>query len=279
MEQNIELKDAIAAEVIVERVQSHEDTKDLKIQFNQGKPIKIPEPALIPGAATDYMFHASIRVPVPLSYLNDGSDNRFRLTVAEEQSWDWPQNLVYGLVLRVYYQNNVTDVPELRCKGCGDPTKNTLSLSLASTEGVNISKIEYIGLYEDVNPQGDGQYRQWQFRYHRGERTQVLATAASAGTSAIADLSWMPSQSLPAYVSALVTNASGVVSMTAPVEIVQRDGNHSVNLVKPSGQDAFWTTRNGEHAQELTLDLPWGRQLRQRHIGAVGALAIRREWR
>ncbi|MCG2461626.1 VCBS repeat-containing protein [Flavobacteriaceae bacterium F89] len=257
LNQNIDLENAIGAEVFVERVQCHEDTKDLKIQFNKGKALRLPEPATIPKPATDYMFHANIKVPVPLSELKSGNSNSFKLTVAKEQNWDWPQNLVYGVVLRIYYKNESPTQHIAQISGIseGDALGNTVNLTLKSNDLDNIAKVDYIGLYEDINVQGDGKYLQWQFNYHRGHIANNIGSSTSAPFSVVWNTSWLPDQDHPIQLTALATDKNGMIHVLPMVKDLHLDRNYSVTLIKPYGQQPKWTTRSGEHSEYL--DIPF----------------------
>ena len=252
---DVDLKGAAAAEVIVERIQSHEDTKNLRISFNEGNLIKIPEPARIPEPRTDYMFHTNIRVPVPLSDIKHG-DNSFKLTVDPHQRWDWPQNLVYGIVLRVYYSSNVGNENQHKIVGLEEngTIAEELSLSLSGEDLEQFERVRYIGLYNDVNYQGDGQYRQWQQDLHRGQPTIFIGESTAPPYKVHWDTEWIPDQSKGMAISALLTDKEGKTRVLQPVTGLSLDRDHRVSLIKPSQQDPFWTTRNDVHKE--TLEIP-----------------------
>ncbi|MGB6152938.1 MAG: VCBS repeat-containing protein [Pricia sp.] len=251
---DIDLKNATAAEVIVERVQSHEDTKNLRIQFNEGAPIPLPEPATIPEPATDYMFHTNVRVPVPVTTLNEGTTNAFRLRVDPEQSWNWPQNIIYGITLRIYY-TNTSDNAVAKIAGLqdGDSLGTEVKLSLTGDQLSKIAKVEYIGLYEDVNLQGDGKYRQWQYRYHRALLESHIGTSETAPFAVNWDTAWIPDQAEPIKITARVTRNNGLIEILAPVDGLELKRDASVALLKPYGQPPFWTTRNKAYDEYLNV--------------------------
>jgi len=255
LNQNIDLENAIGAEVIVERVQSHEDTKDLKIQFNEGKPIRLPEPNSIPDTATNYMFHSNIKVPVPLSDLKQGDENSFKMTVIKEQSWDWPQNIIYGIVLRVYYAADEKKSPIAKISGIqtGSSLGDEVTLSIDTEDPSKIAKVDYIGRFEDVNVQGDGKYLQWQYRYHRGKITDHIGSSEQVPYATTFKTEWLPDQQQPLEISAVVTGVDGFKHILPSVKNLTLNRNHAVKLVKPYGQPAYWTTRSKEHKQHLNI--------------------------
>ncbi|NAS12312.1 FG-GAP repeat domain-containing protein [Poritiphilus flavus] len=251
----VNLQDALRAEVFVERVQSHEDTKELRIQFNKGVPLLLPEPGTIPARATDYMFHFNSRIALSLSQLKQGQ-NAFRLTVSEEQSWDWPQNIIYGLVLRVYYPEDRI-VPVLKSSGISSEgqIKDVIDLEIEPLQGIETARVDYIGFYEDVNWKGDGKYLDWQYRYHRGQLANHIGSATKPPFKFKWNTSWLPDQLDPIKIMALVKDINGITRVSTVLEGSMIDRTKSVSLIKPYGQDAFWTTRNGVHTEYL--DLPF----------------------
>ncbi|WP_299534851.1 VCBS repeat-containing protein [Ulvibacterium sp.] len=257
LNQELDLENAISAEVIVERVQSHEDTKDLKIQFNNGKPLRLPEPGTIPNPPTDYMFHANVRASIPLSDLRQGLDNHFKLTVAKEQSWDWPQNLVYGIVLRVYYSSDEKKNPIAKISGIrsNEVLGNNVILSLAGEQLGEITSVDYIGHFEDVNVQGDGRYRQWQYKHYRGKLGKSIGSSSKAPFEVVWNTEWIPDQNGPLTVTALVGDNKGFTHVLPFIENLSLKREHSVLLAKPYAQEPFWTTRDGEHSQ--LFDIPF----------------------
>ncbi len=256
LDADVDLSKVIGAEVIVERVQSHEDTKNLTIQFNGGKPIPLPEPVLISKPATDYMFHSNIRVPVAIADLKAGNQNTFKLKVNKDQAWGWPQNLIYGVVLRLYYASDRATAygvqKSARMKRVFDGTnqKEVLSEVIYNMiDAPDIASVEYIGLFEDVNLQGDGKYRQWQFRHHRGKREGQLGIRYEAPFEMRLNPDILPDQLDPVRIIALATDTNGLTRVIPVDNGLKIKRNHSVTLLKPWKQPPFWTTRNGEHEQ------------------------------
>lgn len=45
-------------------------------------------------------------IDLPLSALKTGDANRFRITLDKPQRWGIPQNMMYGMVVRVYYKSS-----------------------------------------------------------------------------------------------------------------------------------------------------------------------------
>ncbi|MCP9237833.1 VCBS repeat-containing protein [Lewinella sp. JB7] len=239
------------AEVVVQRVQSHEDTKSLQISFNDGPWIDIPEPATIPHPATDYMFHANVSVPVPPSTLLGGA-NRFKLRVADVQSWGWPQNLIYGVTLRTYMRNvPPVDAPALTVERAGTEAYD-LSLE-GGTEDVR--RVEYVGRYTGVDPAGHGRARRFHYRLHGPGVDGHLGTATTPPFSVRWNTEWLPDQELPVEISARVHYRDGSIRLLEPRSVVHADRDASVYFARPAGVPAFWVTRNRAYSQNFHLPL------------------------
>jgi hypothetical protein len=103
LEHDFDLENATKAEVVVEKILCHDGTTGLAIQINDSDCIYIPEPAAIPAPQSVYQHHFYPTVRIPLSCLNQGKDNQFQMKVDTKHPWNWPQNLIYGVHFRIYY--------------------------------------------------------------------------------------------------------------------------------------------------------------------------------
>ncbi len=250
----IDLENAFHAEVIIERVQSHEDTKNLSISFNNNAYHIVPEPSNIPERATDYMFHTNIRIPIPLSDLISGDKNIFQLKVDKEQAWNWPQNLIYGIILRVYYTKDKAEFQaEIEEIDTSDIHKEKIHLRLKSPKLTNIAKVDYFGFYEDVNWNGDGVYRSWQFDYQQGKIQNHIGFSSAPPFDVYWSTQWIPDQYRPIKLIARVETDQGLIFMTPEIDNLILKRNYQVFLAKPYQQPPFWVTRNGEHNSYVNI--------------------------
>lgn len=71
-----DLEHATKAEMSFERVQSHVDTRGLRLQVNDSDWLPILPPSKIPNPATNYMLHDCPMVKIPLRHLT-ADDQRF----------------------------------------------------------------------------------------------------------------------------------------------------------------------------------------------------------
>lgn len=103
--QSIDLTDAVRAEVLIERMLCHDGTTGLAVKFNNGNWHVLPDAANIPQPQSEYLYHYYPIVILPLNELKNGDNaNKFRFTVKEGQRFGMPQNMVYGMVVRIYYE-------------------------------------------------------------------------------------------------------------------------------------------------------------------------------
>jgi len=253
----IDLEEAIRAEIQVEKILCHDDTKGLGIQVNGREWIDIPEAEGIPEPQWEYMHHIYPTVAIPLSDLNPGMDNAFRMRVSTAHSWNWPQNLIYGMHIRVYYDPSRKPHPSGRLVS---PTHGELvgaSVDLevdADSPNGAIERVDFLGHYEDVNFEGDGIYRQWHYHFFHGSITHHLGSAKAPPFRVAWDTSWVPDQDGPMRVAARVIDRTGLIYFTEPVSDLKlvREG-YAVELCKPYGVPKRWVTRKG--AFDETFDI------------------------
>jgi hypothetical protein len=210
--QNLDLAGATRAEVLIERMLCHDGSTGLAVKFNEGGWHTLPDADSIPKPQAEYLYHYYPIVSVPLSELKTGAGaNRFRFTLDAKQRWGMPQNMVYGMVVRVYYGGNkpFTNATVATLKP-GDVLGESVALDVKA--GNPVVKVEYVGLYEGVNLEGDGQYRQWHYNYHRGELVNHIGTSVTGPLTWRTD--WIPDQPQPMQIAARVTYPNGLIYMT-----------------------------------------------------------------
>lgn len=251
--QAINLENAVKAEVNVEKVLSHEGTRGLAIQINGQEWLPLPEADSIPKPAYDYMHHFNPTAEIPLSYLREGANNEFRFKVDTTHYWNWPQNLLYGVTFRIYYDQ------ESPSTSAASPVQATptdagfrLAIKVDNTE--DIKQVNYVGYYEDADWEGNGQYRQWHVHLHRGQLIGHIGSSTTAPFTVNWSTEWLPDQPEPMRVYARITYQDGLIYATKALEsleLPQRD--FSVKLYKPTDQPAKWVTRSGEFTSNFTI--------------------------
>ena len=192
---------------------------------------------------------------IPLSFLKAGKGNRFRLRVDPEHPWKWPQNLIYGVHFRVYYDPAKKPHPTGRIRSLESAAKlgNAVRLEVEAGSPLgDIAQVDYLGHYEDVNYEGDGLYTQWHYHFFHAMITNHIGTATEAPYTVIWDTSWVPDQKQPMAIAARIVDVSGMVYVTQAVTDLSlaREGR-CVELCKPYDIPKKWVTRSGEREERF----------------------------
>lgn len=252
LEQHIELKDAIRAELVIEKLGSHDDTKNLRVTINQHPSIVFPVAKGIPEPESAYMHHNYPIIKIPLDQLQQGMNNSFRFDVDSTQRWNWPQNIIYGVVLRIYYRPETAFFKtEISGVSEGSILQSEQKLGLADANK-SIRRVEYIGYYEDINWEGDGIYKQWHYHYFRGQVVHHIGTANMFPYMVMWNTSWIPDQE-DIKVAARIVSNNGLIYFTKAVEGLKFNRNFSVELCKPYNQPQNWVTRQAEFTASFDL--------------------------
>ncbi len=257
----VDLEYATRAEIVVEKILSHNGTQGFAIQWSDSDWIELPAPENLPESPQDYYHHTCITVPLPLKHIRtDLGENRFRLKVDPDNGWGWPQHLVYGVHLRVYYSpeqkphvaGRMQPVP---ANSLGDSVRLAVSLSNRIRR---VDRVDYIGKYEGINWEGDGNYRRWHYFYYHGQLIHNLASSWVAPYSATWDTTWVPDQPESMEIAARITDDTGLTTMTPALNDLQlARSSSSVELCKPRQVPPNWVSRKGpfEEFVEVRGDL------------------------
>ena len=257
LEHDFDLEHATKAEVVIEKILCHDNTTGLAIQINEGDWIYVPEPVAIPVPQCAYQHHFYPTVRIPLSCLQHGRDNRFQMKVDTKHPWNWPQNLIYGVHFRIYYDPAEKPHPTGRIiSPTSDGTvrrSQRLSVEASSPNGT-IEQVDYIGLCEDVNFEGDGIYRQWHYHFFHGRILNHTGSSTNAPFEVTWDTSWVPDQKEPIHIAARIRDSAGMITMTEAVSNLHlvRPGL-SVELCKPYHIPSKWVTRSGEKEERFDV--------------------------
>lgn len=258
LEHEFDLLHATRVEVVVEKLLCHDGTRGLAISLNDREWIELPEAAGIPEPQWDYQHHTYPVVSLPLEHLKTGTGNQFRLKVSDEHPWRWPQNLIYGVHFRVYYDAKRKPHPtgKLVVPGANASLGTEVELQVeASSPNGRMERVDFIGRFEDVNLEGDGLYTQWHSHYVQAQLAGHVGTATSEPWSVQWDTSWVPDQPQPFELAARVTDETGLTWFTESVDglTFDRDGL-SVELCKPYDVPKKWVTRSGECRQKFRIE-------------------------
>ena len=255
---DFDLEHAVRAEIHVEKILCHDGTKGLAIQVNGHGWVDIPEAESIPEPQWEYMHHIYPTVEVPLSYLNSGTENSFRMRVSAKHSWNWPQNLIYGVHIRLYYDlaRKPHPVGTLVSPTSGATLRESVELEAdAHSPNGDVTRVDFLGYYEDVNFEGDGVYRQWHYHFFHGVLMHHLGTAEGSRFRITWRTSWVPDQNQPMKIAARVIDETGLICFTEPATDLQlvHEG-YSVELCAPYEIPKGWVTRKGAFTEKFRIE-------------------------
>lgn len=262
----VDLEGAIRAEVTLEKVLSHEDSRNLRLSVNGHPPIAVPEPKWIPEPQTEYMYHTDVTVPLPLEYFEAGEDIRFTLQLDSNQRWGWPQNVFYAVIFRVYYAGEVgtthsTTALHPAAAPAGAPKIAEVPDSIGTKSylkfqsGWGVERVEYVFVGRDVDWSGRGVQERKHWQTYRGEPHHIIGSSEEAATNFAVewDTEWLPDQeTFGVQARALGTDGKYRVSkMLAGLSLAPRP--YRVDLYAPAPAPRNWVTRNGEFSQIIHL--------------------------
>lgn len=253
----VDLEHATRAEIVIEKLLCHDRTRGLSISVNDHEWMLVPESDGIPEPQWEYQHHFYPVIDVPLDQLEAGPDNQFRMKI-DPESQNWPQNLIYGVHLRVYYDARRKPHPIGRIVAPGGeaPLGESVTITIDALPGaVPVQRIDYLGLFEDVNLEGDGHYRRWHYHYRRGKLAGHIGTASAAPWSITWDTAWVPDQKEPMALVAWITNTAGLTFVTDEVTGLRLDRkDRSIELCKPYDIPRRWLTRRSELAEKFRIE-------------------------
>ncbi len=250
----LDLENALKAELLVEKMLCHGGTVGLRVSINGNDPVYVPESAHIIAPQSDYAHHFNAVFPIELSDLKEGKGNRFEFNVDTTGHW-WPQNLVYGMILRVYYEPSVAaNRSQIMIPSNGDHIGMKAKVEFDHPDQKQVRKIDLVGYYEDADLEGDGLYQKWHYAYHTAEIYNHVESLELLKTSTTWDTEWLPDQESPMKLAAFIHLKNGYSYMTDAVEGLQLDRpGYSVELCKPYRRPKAWFTREGEFSERFQV--------------------------
>ncbi|MEM1324303.1 MAG: hypothetical protein AAGI23_00035 [Bacteroidota bacterium] len=252
---SVDLKYAIRAEMNFQRVQSHVDTRGLRLQVNDSDWIPILPPKNIPNPATNYMFHDYPTVKLPLKQLTANDQNTFRLEVDSTQKWGWPQNIFYAITLRIYYDTDEKAHTDGKLKGIknkqaisGNPT-----LSTKPNSKIPIKRVDYMGYYKDFDWEGNGSYQDWHKSEDKGVWQNHIGSSSEGKYSVTWNTEWLPDQHESMRVSARLLGENGVYYILPAKYGLSLNRDYSVELNPSYHIPEDWATREDTFTTKLAV--------------------------
>jgi len=252
-----DLDQATRVEAVVEMLLCHGGTINKQMRINGNSWIPISESSSIPGDAgtggpdSEYQYMRYPGVELPLELFHEG-DNTFEFTCSCGTALGsyWPQWILYGTTFRVYYDDSKPHPTGAMINPSKDSTiaeSPVFEAEAASPEG--IKQVDFIGCYEDFNWEGDGNYRQWHYRYFFGEIKSHIGTATSEPYRVKWENAWIPTQDQPIEVVARITDNTGMSYITSAVQNIDLHRPHTVRMYKPYDVPKRWSSRAGNKHQ------------------------------
>lgn len=255
-----DLDRAIRAEVYIEYWGGHTGTTGKAMRVN-GRPWHdLPRLEAIPGdagllpnsAAECYQHYSYATVPLPLAELHEG-ENTFEFDAGPQvcNNFGWGQWGIYGVTFRVYYDPSAKPHPTGRIltPDPGHVFSDSLLLEAAASSPLgDILAVDFIGLYEDYDFEGNGLWRQWHYFYRYGQIKRHIATVEEAPFRAEWDTRWVPDQPQPIAFVARIRDTAGMMALSEPVTDIRMErSTRSVRMYKPYKVATNWVSRVGRY--------------------------------
>jgi hypothetical protein len=180
-------------------------------------------------------------------------------------SIDWGIYKVYSFTVRIYYNSSkphptgrivsprdgasVGDQPVIEAEAKGSPAAPGKT---EFTPGP-VRKVEFVGLYEDFNWEGDGVFRQWHYQTEQGVLRRHIGTAVTEPFRVTWDNRWVPDQSERMQIAARITSVHGVTYMTPPVNLSLARQDRSVRMYRSAVIPEVFGVRIG---RRMSCNLP-----------------------
>lgn len=249
---SIDLNNAIKTEIVIEKVLCHDGTKNLRIALNGGKQYIFPESPAIPEPQEFFMHHFCSTLELPLTEFKQGNENYFSLEVDSIHPWNWPQNLIYGVICRVYYKN--PDQAHDFKINANQLDDEKIQVSIVGINKNDIKSVDFIAKYDGPDIEGDGVYDDWHYCYFRGKIVNQVGSSSDKPYQSLWDISWLPDQETPISISAMVNYQTGLSYFAEPIKLELKRESYSVELCKPANQPQKWLTRSGEHSEDVFIN-------------------------
>jgi len=159
----------------------HIGTSDQKFAANDNDWIPLPQPQNTPTPPECYFRNimGNPPVPIPVDHLKHGR-NIFRFTCGPQMKYSFDDGHygVYAFTVRVHYDPAARPHPTGRI---ADPAPGATigEFPLFSTEfesgGAPVTRIEFVGNYEDFNRSGSGRFREWHYQLRTGRMDRRIA--------------------------------------------------------------------------------------------------------
>jgi hypothetical protein len=257
----LDIDKAVAAEVSVEYWGGHIGTSSQRFQINDGTWFEIPQPQ---GTPTEpQRFYRTLlgnnRTPIPIESLKQGSNIlRFEAGKQIAYGFDFGFYWIYDFTVRVFFSDDhphpTGNVATIDGQSSFDDTLE-LELKPGASPNGKVVRVDFIGEYDDFDWDGDGIWREYQFTSHHGRLRHHLGTATEFPWQIQWDARWIPDQSAPTKVRAIITDELGVSYLTAPIEVRQIRSHRKVKMIKPKSVPEKFASRDSKESADCLIDV------------------------
>jgi hypothetical protein len=248
---DVDLTNAIKAEVNIEKIQCHDGTVGLSVSVNDNAWMPVPVPESIPDPKDKYQHHIYPNVEVPLGHLVQGA-NKFKLKV-DPTGW-WPQNLIYGCHLRVYYDPAGVSHPGGKITSPSASGTLGMSVNIEAEVSGDVKQVDFMYYGKGINYEGDGIYTQWHYHFFHAKIVHHIGTANAAPFTTTWNTEWIPDQTAPMKLCARIVDNTELIYMTEAVDgLTFSRGDFSVELCEPYNVPALWVTRKGTKGEDFDV--------------------------
>jgi len=243
---NIDLDKAVRAEVVAEHWGGHCGSTQRSVRVNKNDLIPLPLIQNVPEGHRPECYYTTQMhqaVEIPLSQLKEG-DNTLSFYVSKQTcyNFDWGWFWVYGVTLRVYYDESKPHasgeiVDPVSNSSVGDFPK---VVAHVTSDIDSVERVEFIGLYENFDWEGNGIFRQWHYQYDltapgRGIKKPLkynIGTDLNPPHSVIWDTYHLPDQKKPMKIAARIVLKNGITTITPAVHGLTFNRRRKVKMYK-----------------------------------------------
>ncbi|MFT5232001.1 MAG: hypothetical protein ACI9UK_000142 [Candidatus Krumholzibacteriia bacterium] len=260
-----DLQGAIKAVAVMDCWGGHVGTADKQIRFNNNIWVDIPSVAGTPTDPSCYTHQYITEVEIPLSSLVEGANIFEGLSGGQNcYNFGWGQWGWYGLVLRVIYDPAQKTPPTgvITSPISGSDMSESVNFTADASSASGITKIDFIGYFDDFDVDGDGVFLDWQRTYQvRRSDSQMtlrghLGTATNAPYGITWDLSYVPDQA-PGGVSvvARIKGGDGLWYVTDRVDglSLDRPGINVLMYKSTNTPENYWVSSGQTKSNQFVI--------------------------
>lgn len=209
-------------------------------------------------------------VPIEVGSLRDNQRNTFRFRAGNQDrdcpgTFSWGLYHVYSFIVRIYYDDSVAHPTGRISSPSNGATVGESPIITIDTTGspVPVESVDLIAKYNDFDWDGNGIYREWQYRFEQrrggsGNMTRHIGTKEGTPPYIFAwDTTWVPDQDQPVELMARIRGTNGVYYMTPAVSVnFERDGR-SVKMftVNPEDMEENFGVRDGRTRKDVPINV------------------------